>query len=319
MALKGGNFDVNAFVASNPSPYQGGRIPISKPAAAKPGSYGNDLPFTGAGAVVAAGNAGGVQNLAGLQQPAALTAEQIYAQQLAQQRAQQEAQRGQLRGEIGGGIQNLQNVYSQLFGDVTGAATSQRQALEQRFGRETQALGEQFNEELPSIGKAYGARGIYDSSYRMDAEEKAQRQFQRQLQDLAAQREADAAKIGQYVAEQQARIQAEQDKLGTISGRLGQTQDINDLIQLRNQIEGQIADTRALRAGAMSQQQLMQRFQQLAPATDRLSQLQGILTNIIQGAAPSALKRATAQQIIGSAGLSQQEQDLLQQQINQIA
>lgn len=242
-----------------------------------------------------------------------------YAAQAAAQARAEEAQRGQLRGEIGGGIQNLQNVYNQLYGDVTGAATGQRQALEQRYGRETQALGEQFNEQLPTIGRGYAARGAYDSSYRMDAEERAQKQFQRQLQDLAAQREADAAKIGQYVAEQQAKIQAQQSKLGTVSGRLGQTRDLNDLIQLRNEIEAQIADTGALRAGAMSQQQLMQRFQELAPATDRLSQLQGVLTTIMQGAAPSALKRATAQQIIGSAGLTPEEQDRLQTQINQIA
>lgn len=311
MALKGGNFDVNAFVASNPSPYQGGRIPISKPAAAKPaaapGPYGNDLPFIGAGEIQ--------QPVA----PAAPTADQLYAQQLAQQRAQEEAQRGQLRGEIGGGIQNLQNVYSQLFGDITGAATGQRQALEQRYGRETQALGQQFNEQLPAIGRGYAARGAYQSSYRTDAEQQAQDQFNKQLQDLAAQREADAAKIGQYVAEQQAKIQAEQGMLGTIGGRLGQTQDINELMQLRNQIERQIADTQTARAGAMSQQQLMQRFQQLAPAADRLSQLQGTLTTIMQGAAPSALKRATAEQIIGSAGLTPEEQDRLRTQINQIA
>ena len=254
-----------------------------------------------------------------LNQPSAPTADQIYAQQAAAQARAEEAQRGQLRGDIGTNIRNAQNAYSQLYGDVTGAATSQRQALDQRYGKETQALGEQFNQELPGIGRAYAARGAFDSSYRMDAEEAAQKQFQRQLEDIGSQRQADAAKIGQYVAEQQAKIQAEQGILGTIGGRLGQTTDLNELMQLRNQLERQIADTQSQRAGAMSQEQLMQRFGQLAPANDRLSVLQGTLSQIMQSAAPQGLKVATAQQLIGSAGLSPEDQNRLQQQINQPA
>jgi hypothetical protein len=308
MAIRGGNFDVNTFIGSNPSPYQGGRIPLAQQAQN-----------------LASGSGGGTQAPAApVQQPAgppALSAEQIYANQLAAQAAAQaraeEAQRGQLRGDIGTNIRNAQNAYSQLYGDVTGAATSQRQALDQRYGKETQALGEQFNQELPGIGRAYAARGAFDSSYRMDAEEAAQKQFQRQLEDIGSQREADAAKIGQYVAEQQAKIQAEQGILGTIGGRLGQTTDLNELMQLRNQLERQIADTQSQRAGAMSQQQLMQRFGQLAPANDRLATLQGTLSQIMQSAAPQGLKVATAQQLIGSAGLSPEEQNRLQQQIIQ--
>lgn len=308
MAIRGGNFDVNAFIGSNPSPYQGGRIPLAQQAQN-----------------LASGSGGGTQAPpAAVQQPAgppALSAEQIYANQLAQQAAaqarQEEAQRNQLRGDIGSNIRNAQNVYSQLYGDITGAATGQRQALEQRYGKETQALGEQFNEQLPMIGKGYAARGAYSSSFRGDSERAAQRQFNKQLEDIGAQREADAAKIGQYVAEQQAKIQAEQGMLGTIGGRLGQTTDINELMQLRNQLERQIADTQTQRAGAMNPQQLQQRFQQLAPSSDRLSTLQQTLSTIMQGAAPQALKIATAQQIIGSAGLSPEDQNRLQQQIIQ--
>jgi hypothetical protein len=210
-------------------------------------------------------------------------------------------------------------MYDQLYGDVTGAATGQRQALDQRFNKETQALGQQFNEQLPTIGKGYAARGAYSSSFRGDSERAAQRQFNQQLQDIGSQREADAAKIAQSLAERQAGIRGQQGLLGTAAGRLGQVTDINELMQMRAELERQIADTQTQRAGTMSQQQLMQQFGQLAPATDRLSQLQGTLNQIMQGAAPQALKVATAQQIIGSAGLSPEEQNRLQQQIIQPA
>jgi hypothetical protein len=210
-------------------------------------------------------------------------------------------------------------MYDQLYGDVTGAATGQRQALDQRFNKETQALGQQFNEQLPTIGKGYAARGAYSSSFRGDSERAAQRQFNQQLQDIGSQREADAAKIAQSLAERQAGIRGQQGLLGTAAGRLGQVTDINELMLMRAELEKQIADTQTQRAGSMSQQQLMQQFGQLAPATDRLSQLQGTLNQIMQGAAPQALKVATAQQIIGSAGLSPEEQNRLQQQIIQPA
>lgn len=254
-----------------------------------------------------------------LNQPSAPTADQIYAQQAAAQARKEEAQRGQLRGEISPLTQNLQGMYDQLYGDVTGAATGQRQALDQRFNRETQALGQQFNEQLPAIGKGYAARGAYSSSFRGDSERAAQRQFNQQLQDIGLQREADATKIAESLAQRQAGIRGQQGLLNTAAGRLGQVTDINELMLMRAELERQIADTQTQRAGSMSQQQLMQQFGQLAPATDRLSQLQGTLNQIMQGAAPQALKVATAQQIIGSAGLSPEDQDRLQQQIIQPA
>lgn len=222
-----------------------------------------------------------------------------------------------LRNTITGTIGNLQNVYNQLYGDIAGAAQSQRGQLEQRFGRETGALGEQFTSEFPKIERAYAARGAYSSSYRQDAQEAAQKAFQRQLEDLKMQREQDAAKIGQFLASEQAKIQSEQGMLGNVLGRLGQTTDVNELMQLRNTIERQIADVQAQRGGAQSQEAYLRRFQEIAPASDRLANLQATLTNIIQGAAPTATKQAIANQIIGSAGLSPQEEEQLRNQITQ--
>jgi hypothetical protein len=231
--------------------------------------------------------------------------------------AQQAKQAADLRGTITGTIGNLQNVYNQLYGDIAGAAQSQRDVLEKRFGRETGALGEQFTSEFPKIGRAYAARGAYSSSYRQDAQEAAQRAFQRQLEDIKMQREQDAANIGQFLAREQGKIQAEQGILGKTLGQLGKETDINQLTQLRNTIDRQIADVQAQRAGTQSQEAYLQRFQTIAPASDRLANLQATLTNIIQGAAPGAVKQQVANQIIGSAGLSPQEEEQLRSQITQ--
>lgn len=222
-----------------------------------------------------------------------------------------------LRNTITGTIGNLQNVYNQLYGDIAAAAQSQRDVLEKRFGRETGALGEQFTSEFPKIGRAYAARGAYSSSYRQDAQEAAQKAFQRQLEDIQMQREQDAANIGQFLAREQGKIQAEQGILGKTLGELGKATDINELTQLRNSIDRQIADVQAQRGGTQSQEAYLQRFQTIAPASDRLANLQATLTNIIQGAAPTATKQAITNQIIGSAGLSPQEEEQLRSQITQ--
>ena len=236
-------------------------------------------------------------------------------QQQAAQKAAEEQQKTQIRNTLTGNIGNLQNLYNQLFGDISTSQASQRQQLEQRFGRETSNLGEQFTSEFPKIGMGYAGRGAYSSSYRQDAEAAAQKQFQKQLEDIRLQKESDAEKIGRYVAQEQAKIQAQQGLLNTSLGRLGNITDLNELKQLRNSIEAQIADVTSRRAGEQSQAAYLQRFQELAPATDRMNNLRATLSNIIQGAAPVGIKQQVTQQIISSAGLSPEEERLLNQEI----
>jgi len=245
------------------------------------------------------------------------TPKNTFADAAAAKAAEDARKAADLRGTITGTIGNLQNVYNQLFGDIAAAAQSQRDVLEKRFGRETGALGEQFTSEFPKIGRAYAARGAYSSSYRQDAQEAAQKAFQRQLEDIQMQREQDAANIGQFLAREQGKIQAEQGILGKTLGELGKETDINELTRLRNSIDRQIADVQAQRGGTQSQEAYLQRFQTIAPASDRLANLQATLTNIIQGAAPGAVKQQVANQIIGSAGLSPQEEEQLRNQITQ--
>jgi hypothetical protein len=231
-------------------------------------------------------------------------------------RAAEAAQQAALRQGLQGTIGQLNSLYDNIFGDVRKVGQSQRQALDSRFNRETGALTDQFNQEMPKIGRSYAGRGAYDSSYRMDSEQAAQKGFENQIGDLKEQRIADAAKIGGFVSEQEARINAEKGMLQRTLGQLGDITDVGELRQLRNQIDRQLADTQASRGGLMSQEQLAARANKLAPAADRMSGLQSTLANIINGQAPGPLKRAVAQQIIGSAGLRPEEEQALMNQIN---
>jgi hypothetical protein len=262
-------------------------------------------------------------NLAGTQAPTATQSSgggggysDPYAAQQAQQAAEDAAKRTQLQSGIKKLIGDTLGIYDSLYGDVRKAATSQRQQLDQRYNREVGSLTDQFNTELPKIGRAYAGRGAFDSSYRMDAEAGAQKGFENQITDIGEQRKADAAKIGQYQAEQEAQFGAGKGLLQTIQSRLPETQDVNELMQLRNDIEKRMSELRAARGSNQSQEAYVQKFGQLAPAGDRLGQLQSTLTNIVNGQAPGPLKRAVAQQIIGSAGLSKDDQARLLNQVN---
>ncbi len=238
----------------------------------------------------------------------------------AQKAAEEEAKRGQLRTNIQSLINNSLGIYDSLYGNARSAATSQRQALDKRYDTETGALSEQFTQELPKIGQSYAGRGAYDSSYRMGAENAAQKGYEGQLNTLSTQRQADSAKIGQALAEQEAQFEMGKSKIGLMGGRLGEVQDINELTQLRNEMDNRIAELTASRAGLQSQEAYQQKFAGLAPAQSRLPELKSQLSALIQGQAPGPLKRAVAEQIIGSAGLPKEEEDQLRSQvISQIA
>jgi len=244
------------------------------------------------------------------------TPAQIAAAQQAAQEAADAARRAELKGQATGLLQNLIGAYDSLFGSVQNAAKSQNQLLDKRYNQEVTGLTDQFNQELPKVGRAYASRGTYDSSYRGDAENQATTGFNNQIQDIGTQREADAAKIGQFVAEKQGMVNAEKGLLAKMLGDLPNVNDLNELTQLKQSIDRKIADVQTAQAGTQSQEAYGAKLNEIAPAADRLSNLQSTLTNIVNGAAPGPLKRAVAEQVIGSSGLTKEQQDQLLGQIN---
>lgn len=238
------------------------------------------------------------------------------AAEAAAKKAAEEAKKQEVMGYTSKMINNAIGLYGRLFGNVKNAAKSQIGALDKRYNQEVGGLTDQFNQELPKIGRAYAARGTYDSSYRGDSEQEATTGFNNQLQDIGTQREADAAKIGQYVATQEADIKGQKGLLQKLLAELPNVESLDELTQLKRDIDKQYAQIESSIAGNQSQEAYASKLGQIAPSADRMPALQATLTNIVNGAAPGALKRAVAQQIIGSSGLSKKEQDALLGQVN---
>lgn len=241
-------------------------------------------------------------------QPAGPSPEQIAAQQ---QAAEEAAQRSNLQKGIQKLVGEAMGVYDTLFGNLQTAGASQRQALESKYGSERQALGEQFAQEIPRIGQAFAARGAYSSSWRGRAEQTAQDKFAKQLETMQREREAAGQKLGQEVATQEAQFRAGQRGLSDVLARIPGTTDITELTALQSEIQKKINELQASSAGLQSQESFMQRFEQLTPMTDRTAQLRQTLSTIIQGEAPAPLKQSVAAQIIGSSGLTEEEQQAL--------
>lgn len=238
------------------------------------------------------------------------------AAQRAAQEAADNARRGQLKTEATSLLQNLMGAYDSLFGNVRSAAKSQSDLLDKRYNQEVTGLTDQFNQELPKVGRAYASRGTFDSSYRGDAENQATTGFNNQIQDIGSQREADAAKIGQFVAEKEGMVNAEKGLLAKMLGDLPNVNDLNELTQLKQSIDRKIADVQTAQAGTQSQAAYASKLGEIAPSADRMGSLQATLTNIVNGAAPGPLKRAVAQQVIGSSGLTEEQQRQLLGEVN---
>lgn len=238
------------------------------------------------------------------------------AAQAAAEQAAQEAKKAEVMGYTSKMINNAIGLYGKLYGNVKGAAKSQIGKLDERYGNEVSGLTQQFNQELPKIGRAYAARGTGESSYRSDAEGEATTGFNNQLQDIGTQREEDAAKIGQYVATQEADIKGQKGLLQKLLQELPNVESLDELTQLKRDIDKQYSQIESAIAGNQSQEAYGQKISQIAPSAERLPALQATLTNIINGAAPGALKKAVASQIIGSSGLTKEEQDQLLGQVN---
>ncbi len=222
-------------------------------------------------------------------------------------RAVEEQQRNTVRSSISSLIDQALGVYDTLYGNVRGSAASQKGALESRYDRETGALTDQFNVEMPKIGRSFAGRGAYDSSYRIEGEQQAGNEFANQIRGLGEEVSAEKAKIAQGLTGQEAELGTGKSLLELTKSRLGEVSDLGELQALQSEIQRKIVEL-----GAQAQATTPQ----AAQLADRLPQLQTTLTNVINGQAPAALKRAVAQQIIGSAGLPKDQEDQLLAQVN---
>ena len=220
----------------------------------------------------------------------------------------------QLRSGISNMIGTIRGVYDAIYGDIDVAANDQISALTERNAMENKTLTNQFATEFPKIGNAYGARGVYDSSYRMDAENAAQTGFNDELARVGMGFKEDLGKVGKYVAGARAEVGAGRTTLDNILRQIAETDDPDQLMTLRAKLEEKQNQLNVSRAGMLNQSGYLGQLNEIAPANDRISSLTTSLGNVMNSAIPASLKRSIGTQLINNAALPPaQAQQILDQ------
>lgn len=221
--------------------------------------------------------------------------------------AAEAAKAGRLRGEITSLANSVKDIFNSRYGQVDAAGTEQTGKLQERFGIESKDITDQVAAESQNIGAAHAATGSYDSSYRGNNVDTVTREGEGQVRDLGSELAENLNKVAQWINSQKAGFEANKQGIDQIISRLAEESDVNNLSQIRNTLEGRIADLRASGADNNTAAQNKSTLEAIAPSSARAQQLKTTLSSIIAGNADKGQKSSIAQRLITSAGVSDEE------------
>lgn len=220
--------------------------------------------------------------------------------------AQQQAQElAGLRNEIISRRERANSIFDALTGAVQALAQEKRGGLEQQYQQETGRALEDFTDKGDELQRVYAARGLADSSYRINAVDKASRDYQRSLQDLGSAREKGLSDVGSEASGSLARIGADRgavnaQDLGEIGRKEDGTYDTNALRELRNQLDARIREAEVQQSQFGTAQGFRGRLDQIAPYNGIGDSLRSALATLIQSATPTVVKDRLASQLIAN-------------------
>jgi hypothetical protein len=225
----------------------------------------------------------------------------------------QAAQAGQLRQQITDLANQIKGIYNGRYGAVDNSASEQVGKLDDRFGKESGALEQQIGQQNEDTGAAFAGNGTYDSSYRGNAQDRISQAGNQQVGALGDELKNNIATIAQWVQQQKAGFDAGKNSMDTIVSSLADETNPTNLINLRNQVDAQIATLQGQSADNNTESQNMSSLEQVAPSTPRTQQLQVTLSSILGGNASPTTKAALGGQLIASADIPAADQSKLLQ------
>lgn len=210
-------------------------------------------------------------------------------------------------------IDRANQIYNAIFGDIDEVVADRRTSLEKSFNRQYDDLASEQLRGVNQIGGAYAARGLSDSSYRINALDEAAAEYGKIRQDVSDERRGKLAELGQYKSATEAGFRAGQDYLGRIGDMLPTVTDLNSLLSLRSRLEERIGDLGSQRANLKTESQFIQGLGKLGMATNRVGTLKDRLSVISNSDAPLTEKARIARGFISTSGVSDEEKrELLQ-------
>lgn len=211
---------------------------------------------------------------------------------------QQAAEVAGLRNEIISRRQRANSIFDALTGAVNALAQEKRGQLDAQFNQNTQRATEDYVTKGDELNNVYAARGLGDSSYRINAADLAGRDYQRTTQDLGSQHEQGLAQTGAEASGTQAQIGADRGSVNNIN--LDELTDVTSLRDLRSQIDDRIRKAEVQQSQFGTDAGFRGKLDQIAPYNGSNDALKSALNGLIQSATPKPVKDKLANSIIST-------------------
>lgn len=226
--------------------------------------------------------------------------------------------RNSLRGEIASRGGEIDSIYSTLFGNLDSLLRTRGQELESQYGEQFKKAADAYTGALPEIENSYAAIGAADSTDRTDAKTKAKTGYEETTKTIGKNKKADEAKLGQYGEEQRARFRADQESAKRNLARVNETDDVNALRGLRNDIESNISQAGVTRATLGSDGAARQQLSSLTQDNGRFQEATNALDSIIKSSMSGSVKEAAVKAIVDNAGLSEEDKKKVNMQYGNV-
>lgn len=221
--------------------------------------------------------------------------------------AEDAAKVGKFQGEINPLLDTYNNMFGGLYGRMDTAFGDQSNTTRKTYAGQRQTLTDNYNQEVPNIDLSYYLSGVGDSSLRLGGLGKAETGFKQSLGKVSENEQADLAQIGSAYRTKRAGYEADQAGIADVRKRVAESTNPDELQSVLNDVQTRIRSLQADTAGFDTAEGFRGNLARVAPVKD-LTPIADNLKSLMNGAAHPALKREIANQILGSSGLSEEQQ-----------
>lgn len=210
------------------------------------------------------------------------------------------AQSAQLRNEILSRRARANAIFDALTNTVNAIAQERTGELESDFGRQVGSIQQQAEDTSGDLLNAFGSRGLLDSSYRINAQERAAREASGAVDELGRARGAGLADIGRFVSGTRGGLEATREGINAIDlNQFGD--DPNALAKVRDQLDQRIRELQTTQAETQTGRGYRQSLRQAVPnLRDLAGPVKQALDSLVRAAVPANVKQALASGIINS-------------------
>lgn len=221
--------------------------------------------------------------------------------------AREAAQLGSLRGDSRNLISQIMAVYDALFGGLDNVARSRGADVEKQYGDQLDSTTKSYVGSIPEIEKSYAAIGAGDSTDQADAKDTAKEGFDTATKTIQKNKDDDLAAIGNYVAGQQAKWNADRGSVNRLSSRLDSTSDVGDLTDARNELETKLGSVQSDQGGLLTDQGARGTLSNITADNGRFDSVKNALDGIVKGSMSGAVKQAAVEAVTSAAGLNDED------------